>query len=157
MSKRTLNKAAPALLAAAKMAVRALMEQGPITEDERQRLIHKLVLAIDAAEVDKDIAAITLVVTHATASALDEMIAGCYDQSEVAKKLRRNIIRGTRETKQRVYISLDTDVPMLTWLRNVLNKPVSPATRRAFDRLVEQIDIQVLRKSPLQMLAETGY
>lgn len=157
MNKARVKAAAPELLEAAKAALGLLIADS-VDVHRRPAVIRKLQQAIDLAESPSlaDAATITFVVTDVTARVIDELLRRTDDGSPAAKALRKAVADGTRVTKQRIYIKLDADIPLLKRLKQIFQNADVRASRKALDRLVAQIDQEVLSKSPLQQLADMG-
>ena len=156
-----LRAAAPALLAAARSASRLLSQDyAAATEADRKAVLGRLLDAIEAAEhgCEEKAGVVTLVTTHTTAETLREIAAAeaSAAETEVAHRLAVALRSGFRSTKQRVYITLDLDIPVIQALRDLMAGSYPGNTRRAFERLISQIDREVLSKSPLQHLAGYG-
>ena len=145
------------LLSAAKTAYR-LLSQG-YSEPEKQTALQELLSAIRTAEDDSphNTSALILVMTHTTSETIVEIVSSIEDKSEVELRLLKAIQTGMRSTKQRVYCSLELDIPVIQKLRDILSSSYPGNTRRAFDRMIIQLDREVLSKSPLQHLAKLGF
>jgi hypothetical protein len=151
-----LRSAAPQLYQAAGQALRVLVQAEGlpgVLQQEASKAIKALQEAIDLAEGDAIGGTIALVVTHRTFKELLRAVKA--DKSDA--KLLAEIKRGSRTTKRRVYIELGVDPVALRRLRDILAATwPQGSSKRAFERLVEQIEEEVLKKSPLTLLADAG-
>lgn len=154
MTKRTLNKAAPELLQAAKSALRLLLASPPHKKTEIDQVTQSLASAIDKAEgIDPSLGTITFVVTPKTAKDIATFISEGGDGP-----LADLVSKSTRFTARRAYIKLDADISLMRELKTIFGRRApSYATGEVFRRLSTQIDRQVLSKSPLEFLAEAGF
>ena len=154
MSRRQLNLAAPELLSACKFAVREISNAGI----NLPQVTTRLQSAIEAAEGSNDWQ-LKFHVTHKTWSWILRMLKETNDGSQVHSALTKLVKKGKRKTARRVYLTMEVDIDAIMRLRNLLtsyNPPALKSTSRAFDRIIETIDEQVM-KSPLQLLAEAGF
>jgi hypothetical protein len=154
VSRRQLNLAAPELLSAAKFAVRELGN----ANIRVPQVITRLQSAIEAAE-GEDQWQLKFHVTHKTWEWILLMLRETKDGTKAHKDLTKMLKRGKRATARRIYLTVDVDIDAIARLRHLLstyNPPTLKATSRAFDRIIETIDEQVM-KSPLQLLAEAGF
>lgn len=144
MDKRKVRDAAHDLLAASKAALRVLSAPR-ISKERREVVVQLLQDAIDSAEtVDTEL---TITMTHTTAARLDQIVTAG------SPRLREAIANGRRETKRRVYVTLETEILLLKELRSLIIKSTWSVSQRALDRIVNQLDEEI-SKSPLQRLAE---
>lgn len=162
MDKRQIKRAAPDLLSAAKSAYKLLLEPD-FTDSARQAIMRKLGDAIDIAETDETAHQVEIVVTRAAADSVVSEIASLLAEDPVwfegeARGTMRLLkqLKDGRYTKRRVYWKLDVDLEMLKVFRGLLGI-TNPGGRvgSSYDRITEQLD-EVISKSPLQYLAETG-
>lgn len=157
MSQRRLQRAAPELLKAAKGALRMLLDGAESNGNIRTDVVRGLADAIDHAEPPVLEPHITLVMTHASYDVLRQEVNRRATQDELGTRLSSLVHKDARLTKQRVYLQLQTETALLRRLRTILDRATQTRqTRRAFERLVEQLDREVLNKSPLVRLAETA-
>ena len=157
MSQRRLQKAAPELLEAAKSALRMLLNGAESDGAVRTCVVQGLADAIDHAEPPILEPEIKLVMTHASYDLLRQEVNQRANQDHLGQTLSSAVHQAARLTKQRVYLTLPTDPALLRRLRTILDRAVyTKRTRRAFERMVEQLDKEVLNKSPLIRLAETA-
>lgn len=152
-----LRSAAPKLYRAARLALNILMQDDGIAERVKGPAVVALREALDAAEEGSPASSITFITTHATAEQIMRFATAKNNGPDEAKQLLRALRKGRRDTKQRVYFQLGIDIDILRSLRELLdNGEPSGGSRRAFDRIAEQIDREVLSKSPLKLLADAG-
>lgn len=151
MSQRRLHRAAPALLEASKAALRMLLDGQESDGNRRTEIVRKLAKAIDDAEEPILDDRIRLSMTHQTYDTLCRVV-----KDAKATELLKEIKAGAKKTKKRIYVTLATNPMLLRQLRTIMDRAWVKQTRRAFERMVEQIDKEVLNKSPLVRLAETS-
>ena len=157
MSQRRLHQAAPELLTAAKGALRMLLNGAESDGNVRTEIVQALADAIDHAEPPVLDSEITLVMTHASYELLRQEVNTRASLDTTGASLSSAIHQRARLTKQRVYLTLQTDPALLRRLRTILDRATGTRqSRRAFERMVEQLDKEVLNKSPLIRLAETA-
>lgn len=130
---------------------------GDLSQEKRIHWIGKLTETIDEIDSLKYDGKLRFTVTYRTAQAIESVVTS-LPRAPIQEKLAANLKRGCRETKQRVYFVMDAEYDQMKLLRDSLSnfKRFDPS-RRALDRICDQIDKEVLSKSPLQHLAETGY
>lgn len=156
MSRRRLQQAAPELLAACKGAL-SLLLSGEADDAHRELVIRYLADAIDHAEPPVMEPEIVLVMTHASYDLLRQEVNRKATQDALGSTLSSVVHQCARLTKQRVYLTLETDPVLLRRLRTIMDRAThTRQTRRAFERMVEQLDKEVLNKSPLVLLAKTA-
>jgi hypothetical protein len=151
-----LRAAAPKLYKASRAALNLLLQDDRIPANVKRSTIETLKSALDAAEDGEAPSYITFVTTHATARKLMKLTANQSNGSAVAKQLYLGLHRGRRDTKQRVYFRLEIDISMLREFRSMLDNADAGGSVRAFERIADQVEKEVLSKSPLKLLADTG-
>jgi hypothetical protein len=158
MSQRRLQKAAPELLEAAKSALRMLINGAESDGNVRTSVVQALVAAIDNAEPPVLEPEISLVMTHASYDLLRQEVNQHADHDALGATLSSVVHQAARLTKQRVYLTLKTDRPeLLRRLRTIMDRAThTKQTRRAFERMVEQLDKEAINRSPLIRLAEAA-
>jgi len=171
--KNSLRKAAPELLRASKDALSVLNGVTPTLSETHIAIVQKLRNIIDLAEGDNGLAGQIQIVTTPITSDRIEFLVEHGGEVDIKSRLLREL-RAAHRTKRRVYITLSADYRMLRWLTIVLGlfnsygfTPSDPmedgwpstsagATRRAFKRIIKQIEDEVLHKSPLELLANAA-
>jgi len=158
MSHQRLRKAAPELLEAAKAALRMLLNGAESDGKVRTEVVQGLVAAIERADPAVLDPEISLVMTHASYDLLRQEVNQYAKQDRLGTTLSTLVHQNVRLTKQRVYLTLRIDRPaLLRRLRTIMDRAThTRQTRRAFERMVEQLDKEALNKSPLIRLAEAS-
>ena len=156
---RALRRAAPELLNASKAALHLLIGTGPVDADERKRVVSALREAVYEAEgIDPNVGTITFTVTPVTANTMIALVESVAKgaSSASAARLHEQLVSGRRDTKQRTYLRVGADHNLLDVLKTILLESRPRSTERAFRRIAQQIEKEVLSRHPLEMLAEAS-
>ncbi len=157
MTQQRLRKAAPELLEAAKSALSMLLNGAESDGNVRTSVVSALSAAIERADPPLLEPEISLVMTHASYELLRQEVQQA-NRDQLGATLVSVIHQNVRFTKQRVYLTLRTNHPaLLVRLRTIMDRAThTKQTRRAFERMVEQLDKAEIHKSPLIRLAEAS-
>jgi hypothetical protein len=158
MSQRRLQKAAPELLEAAKSALRMLINGAESDGNVRTSVVQSLVSAIDRADPPVLEPEISLVMTPASYDLLCQEVDHHAAHDTLGASLSSAVHQASRVTLKRVYLTLQTNRPeLLRRLRTIMDRAThTKQTRRAFERMVEQLDKEAINRSPLIRLAEAA-
>jgi len=158
MSQQRVRKAAPELLEAAKSALRMLLNGAESDGNVRVSVVRQLSDAIESADPPVIDPVIKLTMTHASYDLLRQEVNEHSNHDNLGKTLSSVVHQNARLTKQRVYLTLRTDHPaLLRRLRTIMDRAThTKQTRRAFERMVEQLDKEAINRSPLIRLAEAA-
>jgi len=160
---RQIRQEAPALLEATKESLRYLLRQDPhplaVDEQARQELMVHLREAIDAAEpptFDERDTTVRLVMTPPTWKILSGVLKGRAPLNKDNRRLFDVVHGSVRETKQRVYLTLDIHHETLRQLNRVLKHCPPSGWEKPFKRMAEQIEEEGLTKNPMEIIAKMG-
>ena len=152
ISKQRTRSSAPQLLGAVRAAYTwiAADETG---RPGRDALLQLLADALTRCEDPERCGQFAFITTPTTGEHLLDYAHQRTDNSEVHTRLIEALHAKVRRTKQRTFFTIEMDFTLLRRLRLVLNESFPRGSRRALQRIVEQID-EVLSKHPLIALAE---
>jgi len=152
ISKRRTRAASPQLLEAARAAY-TWIGADETGRAGRDAVLQKLADVLTLCEDPERCGVFTFITTPTTGEHLLDYVYQRTDNSAVHTRLIEALHGKVKRTKQRTYFSIETDFDLLRRLRIVLNESFPRGSRRALQRVVEQID-KVLSKHPLVALAE---
>jgi len=162
---RTLRKEASALLAGVKSAFKFIRDNPSGVESEREQLLIDLVALIDRADPpsnNDDLLVVTLVMTNVTATALLDLLKSLSPEElrdcemNDCGEIFESVSSGLRRTKQRAYLRLDLNPPLLRSLHYVLSHKGKATQEKPFKRLAEAIMDNGLAKNPMEILGRMG-
>lgn len=160
MSKaKTIKKEARELLRVAKLAFKFIRDNPSGVESEREELLEDLQAVIDRADppvFDESMTTVKTVMTHATKDTILEALEERASLSNEDAMTLEAFRKGLRETKQRVYLTLDIDFTVLRKLHYVLRHTKTAYQDKALERLAEEIEKQGFTKNPMRILGEMG-
>lgn len=146
------------LVDAIRRAVQFVVEPGSLTNAQRERVYDTLVNALEET-ADDSLESVTFVTTQNVFRHLSTTINEAANASPVIERLEREYTY--RLTARRAYVAFRPEHTTLRALRALLmsarKNPGTPhGVRRAYERLVKQLEDEVLSLSPLEHLAKQG-
>lgn len=133
-----------------------LLQDDLIPDRAKRPVVESLKVAIEAAEDGAAATLVSFVTTRTTARQLMKCAVTRKSRSTTAQRLHLVLKKYRRNTKQRVYFQLPIEISLLRELRDLLDNSDPGKSIRAFERIADQIEAEVLSKSPLKLLADTG-
>jgi hypothetical protein len=149
----------------AKSAFKFIRDNPSGDSSEREQLLADLIAVIDRADppsTNDDLLVMKLIMTNTTATALLDLLKKLspeeLDDCEFTdvEEILEAVSSGLRRTKQRAYLRLDLNPPLLRTLHYVLSYKGETAQEKSFKRMAKEIMDDGLAKNPMEIIGRMG-